>query len=429
MSTDIPEPLAHPGVLDAPTGSFAAIRSRVGTKRMGLGFFVIGLAWIFANSMATGTLVAAKIEILEPDNKVFYLGLVNALGGLLATVALFVWGAVSDLTRSRLGRRTPWIIVGSIGGAIGLVLIGLADTIGATIAAYIGYTIIFSAVPAAVLAIFPDRIPREKRGTASAIYGGAQVLGGAVAGIVASQSLDAPNPVYFVAAIVLLLGGLLFVVIAPDFSSKDDPRVKLDLKGLLESFKFPANAPDFYWAFAGRFLLLLGLFMVQNFSLYILSDYVGLEGQALKDTVLFVSLASLPTIILGTVIAGPVSDKIGRRKLPIFIASMLFGLAVLIPLISPTATGMILFGAISGFGLGAFLSVDSALMTEVLPSEESRGKDMGILNTANSVPGIIAPLVTASIVGVGFGYTPVFIVSLVVIVVGAFSIFKITSVR
>jgi len=429
MSTELPEPLAHPGVLDEPTRSIPTIRSRVSSKRLGFGLFIVGLAWVFANSIATATLLAAKIAILAPDDKVFFLGLATAMAGIVATLSLFFWGAISDLTRSRLGRRTPWILFGAISGTIGLSLIGLSDTIGGLLAAFIGYGLLFNALPAAVLAIFPDRIPRDKRGTASAVYGGAQVIGGAVANIIASQFITNPNAMFFVAAGILLVGSVVFVFLAPDYSSKDEPRAKLDLRGLGEAFKFPAKAPDFYWAFAGRFLLLLGLYMVQNFTLYILTDYIGLSTEETSTVLALSGFASLITIVIGIFVAGPVSDKIKRRKIPIFIASMLFGLAVLIPFVSPTGTSMIIFGAVSGLGLGAFLSVDSALMTEVLPSEESRGKDLGILNTANTVPGIIAPLATAAIVGIGFGYAPVFITSLIVIVIGAFSIFMIKSVR
>lgn len=429
MSSEIPEPLAHPGMLDEPTGVFAAVRSRTSTKRVNSGFFIIGIVWVFANAAATSTLMAAKIENLDPTNKVALLGAITALGGLIATIALFAWGVVSDLTRSRLGRRTPWVLVGGLGGGLGLLAIGLSDNIPAVFTSFIIFEIVFNALPAAMLAVFPDRIPRQKRGTSSAIYGGAQVLGGAVAGILASQFLTNTTPIYFVSSITLVVGVLLFVLVAPDYSSKDLPREKLDLRGILDSLKFPSNAPDFYWAFAGRFLMLLGLYMVSNFSLYILSDYIGLSGEELSSTVLLVGLAGLPTIVIGTVVAGPISDKIGRRKIPIFLASMLFGLAVLFPLLMPTPLGMILFSAVSGLGLGAFLSVDTALMTEVLPSEESRGKDLGILNTANTVPGIIAPLVTSAIVGIGIGYPPVFIVSLVIIIIGSFSIFKIKSVR
>jgi MFS family permease len=429
MSTEIPEPAAHPAILDEPTSTLGTIRSRTGTKRLGLGFFVVGFTWVFANSVATALPLQAKIAILAPDDKVFVLALFTALGGVFTTISLFFWGAISDLTRTRLGKRTPWIIFGAVSGSIGLVLIGISDTVGGLLAAFIVYGLLFNALPAAVLAIFPDRIPRDKRGTASAIYGGAQVLGGAIANIIASQFLSAPTMMFFIASGLLLVGGLVFVTIAPDFSSKDEPRVKLNMRGLAESFKFPANAPDFYWAFAGRFLLLLGLYMVQNFTLYILTDYIGLSNDEAAPIVALSGFASLITIVLGITLAGPISDKIKRRRMPIFIASMLFGVAVLLPLIWPTPTSMIIFAALSGLGLGAFLAVDTALMTEVLPSEESRGKDLGILNTANTVPGIIAPLITAGIIGLGFGYPPVFVISLVVILIGAFSIFKIKSVR
>lgn len=429
MSTELPEPAAHPTLLDEPTSTLGTIRSRTGTKRLGFGFFIVGLAWVFANSVATALPLQAKIAILAPDDKVFILALFTALGGVFTTIALFFWGSVSDLTRTRLGKRTPWIIFGAVSGSIGLVLIGISDSIGGLLTAFIGYGLLFNALPAAVLAIFPDRIPRDKRGTASAVYGGAQVLGGAIANIVGSQFLSAPSVMFFVASGILLAGGLLFVAIAPDFSSTDEPRVKLDMRGIASSFTFPAKAPDFYWAFAGRFLLLLGLYMVQNFTLYILTDYIGLTNDEAAPVVALTGFASLITIVLGITLAGPISDKIKRRRMPIFIASMLFGVAVVFPLLWPTPTAMIVFGAVSGLGLGAFLAVDTALMTEVLPSEESRGKDLGILNTANTVPGIIAPLVTAGIIGMGLGYPPVFVISLIVIVIGAFSIFMIKSVR
>ena len=433
MSTDLPEPtthpLAHPVAINEAPVSEAGVRSRVSLRRLNVGLFVIGLAWLFANSALNSVLLAAKLAILEPDDKVFLLGVMTAIAGVTTTVALFVWGAVSDLTRTRLGRRTPWIIFGAVGGAIGLVLIAQAQSFGTLLAANIFYGLTLNALPAAVLAIFPDRVPVEKRGTSSTVYGGAQVMAGAVAGIVASRFISAPNPMFYLSAGVLIVLVAAFLAIAPDYSSKDEPRAALDLSGMKEAFRFPSGAPDFYWAFTGRFLLLLGQFMVQNFMLYLLTDYIGLSDADAGNTVAVAGFASLVTIVIGTVVAGPLSDRIRRRKLPIFGASLLFGVAVLIPLTWPTATAMVLFAAVSGLGLGAFLSVDAALMTEVLPSQEARGKDLGILNTANTVPQVIAPLITSGIVTLGFGYRPVFMLAFVVILIGAFSIFKIKSVR
>jgi len=428
MSNELPEPYAHPAVLNEPTGAFGVPRKPVGTRRLGAAFLVIGLAWIFGNTLASTTLLAAKIEILDPDHKVFLFGLATAVAGATTTVSLFVFGAVSDRTRTRFGRRIPWIAFGTVTGTIGLVLIANASSVGVLFAAFFGYGILFSALPGSVLAMFPDRVPREKRGTLSAVYGGAQVLSGAVAGIIASRFLTDPRPLLLAGAAVMLVGGAVFVLLAREESNVDAPRDRLDVRGVLAAFRFPAGAPDFYWAFGGRFALLLGLYMVQNFGLYILTDYIGLSTAEAADNIALGGLVSLVTIVIGTVFAGPVSDRLGRRKAPIFVASMLFAIAVTIPLLWRTGPAMIVFGGISGLGLGAFLSVDAALMTEVLPSEESRGKDLGLLNTANTVPQIIAPLATAAIVGAA-GYTPVFLTSLVIVVIGAFSIFKIRSVR
>lgn len=428
MSNELPEPFAHPGVLREPTGSLAAPRRPIGTRRLGFAFLVIGIAWIFGNTLASGTLLAAKIEILDPEHKVFLFGLATAIAGATTTVSLFVFGAISDRTRTRFGRRIPWIAFGAGTGVIGLVLIGLAGSIGTLFAAFIGYGILFSALPGAVLAVFPDRVPRSKRGTLSAVYGGAQVFSGAIANVIASRFLTDPRPLLIGAAVLMLVGGVLFVLLAPEESNVDVPRDRLDLHGILAAFRFPANAPDFYWAFVGRFALLLGLYMVQNFGLYILTDYIGLSTADAAGFIAIGGLVSLVTIVVGTVFAGPVSDRLGRRKAPIFVASLLFAIAIVFPLVWRTGESMVVFSAIAGLGLGSFLSVDAALMTEVLPSEESRGKDLGLLNTANNVPQIIAPLATAAVVGVA-GYTPVFVISLVIVTIGAFSIFKIRSVQ
>jgi MFS family permease len=429
MSTNasIPEPLAHPTTIDDPD-VVVDPHPRVTVRRLGVALLIVGLCWTFAGNVGSTTLLAAKIQLLEPSNKVFLYGLATALYALINTVALFVWGVASDQARTRFGRRIPFVAFGAVGGAIGLVLMGLAGSVGWLIAAFLLYGVLFSALPAALLATFPDRVPMLRRGTLSAVYGGGQVFGGAVGAIVASRFLSKPDPLFFGIAVVMLVGGLLFVIIAPDHANRDQPRDRLDLKGLLAAFKFPAKAPDFYWAFAGRFLLLLGLYMVTNFSLYILTDYIHLSKADTANVIAISGLTSLVTIVAGTVIAGPVSDRLKRRKAPILVASALFGIGVLIPLFSPTAVGMIVSGAICGLGLGAFLSVDAALLTDVLPSKESGGKDLGILNTANTIPQVIAPLTAAAIVGIA-GYAPIFIIGFVIVVLGAVSIFRIRSVR
>ena len=430
MSNETPVPVVLGSVPIETADSLAtSIRSRVGQGRLGTALFIAGLGWVFGNAALTNVLLAAKVAIIAPDAKVAVLGATTALSAIAVTIALFVWGAISDLTRSRFGRRNPFVLIGAIGAVVFLGLLSISSSLPMLILSYLGYGLTFNALPAALLAVFPDRIPRDKRGTASAVYGGAQTLGGALATIIASRFIVNPDPFLFAGGFVILISAVLFLVLAPDFSNVDQAREKLDVRSLLGAFKFPKKAPDFYWAFVGRFAILFGGAMISTFQLYILTDYIHLDATEAGSTIAFAGVAALATIVIATITAGPISDKIGRRKAPIFLASLMFGVSFLLPVIWPTATAIIISSAISGLGLGAFLSVDSALMTEVLPSEESRGKDLGILNTANTVPQVVAPLVTSLVVGAGFGYPPVYLAALVVTVFGAFSIFKIKSVR
>jgi MFS family permease len=129
------------------------------------------------------------------------------------------------------------------------------------------------------------------------------------------------------------------------------------------------------------------------------------------------------------VIAGPISDKLGRRKIITVISAVIIAIAVIMPLIVHTQLGFLLYIGIGGFGLGMFLAVDGALMTQVLPSSASRGKDLGVLALPTNAGTLVGPLVAGAIIASGAGYPPVFIIGAVLCVVGAGILIPIKSVR
>jgi MFS family permease len=118
----------------------------------------------------------------------------------------------------------------------------------------------------------------------------------------------------------------------------------------------------------------------------------------------------------------------GRRKAPVIFSSVLIGVAVLVPFGWVGIGGVVLTAALAGLGFGIYLSVDAALMTEVLPSSADRAKDLGILNIANTGGQVIAPVVASVTVGIG-GYRPLFVVAAVVAIGSALCIRPIRSVR
>ena len=147
-------------------------------------------------------------------------------------------------------------------------------------------------------------------------------------------------------------------------------------------------------------------------------------------------LSSVTFVALATsgLLSGWLSDRLGRRKPLVFLSGLIMAMAVAAPLISATITGMYFYAVLIGLGYGAFMSVDLALMTQVLPvresGEEAVGKDLGILTTAINIPQILAPVLAAwLLIASGNNYPLLFIVAAAFVVAGAFFVLPIRSVR
>ena len=59
---------------------------------------------------------------------------------------------------------------------------------------------------------------------------------------------------------------------------------------------------------------------------------------------------------------------------------------------------MMLYAGVAGTGYGIYIAVDQALNVDVLPSQEEAGKDLGILNLANTVGQVLAPVIVGGVV-------------------------------
>jgi MFS family permease len=102
---------------------------------------------------------------------------VTGAGAMVALVANPVFGAFSDRTASRFGRRRPWTLAGALLGALSLLLLGQARGLWTMIIAWCLVQLTLNAAFAAVTAAVPDRVPRLQRGTVGGWLGAAQILG------------------------------------------------------------------------------------------------------------------------------------------------------------------------------------------------------------------------------------------------------------
>jgi len=386
-----------------------------------LGLFVI---W----GAVPGILLPLQVTGIDPANKVANLAVITTIGAFAAMLAQPIAGAISDRTRSRFGRRAPWLVGGALIGALALIGMSFANGIVQVAIAWVIVQVAYNFVQGPLSAILPDRVPRGALGTFAALGGMAAMIGAIGGQVLGASFASSIGTGYIALAGFSILTITLFIVFNKDKSSAEleVPPFQL-LKFIAAFWVSPVKHPDFFWAFVGRLLLYTGYFSVTGYNLFLLQDYVGLGDEGV-GYVAVIGLIGLAGMIPAILISGPLSDKFGRRKIFVFISSVLVGVGLAIPLISPTLGGMMLMGFVTGLGFGAFQSVDQALMTEVLPSAESFAKDLGVVNIAATLPQTLAPAVGGAVV-LAFGYAGIFPVGIVLSIVGAFAVFRIRSVR
>jgi MFS family permease len=373
-------------------------------------------------------LLPLQMAGIDEENKVANLAIVTTIGAFAAMLAQPLAGTLSDRTRSRFGKRAPWIVGGAVAGGLALIGMAAANGVVQIAIAWVVAQIAYNCVQGPLTTVLPDRVPSHRRGIFAAVTGMAGMLGAIGGQAVGANFAENIPGGYLVLAGLAIVALTLFVVFNPDKSSKDQERTPLRVVDFLKTFWVnPRKNPDFFWAFLGRLFLYTGYFAVTGYNLYILQDHVGLGADGVGQ-VAVLGLVALLGMLPAIIIAGALSDKLRRRRVFIFISSLLVGVGMLFPWIAPTLTSMLLMSFIAGVGFGAFQAVDQALMTEVLPDAASYGKDLGVVNIAATLPQTLAPGVGGAIV-LAFGYAGLFPVGIALSLLGAFAVYLIKSVR
>ncbi|MDA5284697.1 MFS transporter [Streptomyces sp. Isolate_45] len=379
-------------------------------------------------------LLPTQIAAIAPDDKVAVLGLIGGISAIFATAFNPIAGALSD----RSGRRGPWVLGGALASLAGLAFLGSVST---ALLVGIGWCLVqatMNVYQAAVTAIVPDRVPAVRRGTASALVGLGLPIGGTVGVLVASRTAEHLRAGYLVFGAIVAVAALLLTTFcrdlpragAADRTGAAEPAPAAPKGAQWAAFLSALANHDFRWAFIGRALMVLGYFSVVGYQLYILGDHIALPAGLTPPAAMAVlTPVSMVAMAVSTVVGGLLSDRWNRRKVFVGLSAALAGLVMVVPVISPTWTGMLVFSALNGLAFGCFMAVDTALVTLVLPRAEDAARDMGVLNVANAGPQIIAPFVASAVVtGLG-GYTPLFLVGGALSLVGALAILPIRSVR
>ncbi|MEU8227563.1 MFS transporter [Kribbella sp. NPDC048915] len=370
-------------------------------------------------------LLAKQSEVVAPGNKEYVFGLVTGVGAAVSVLANPAFGALSDRTTSRHGRRVPWVVAGAVGGAIGLGILSGAHAVALMLLGWCLMQLFGNALLAAVTAAVPDRVPVVQRGSVGGWVAISQVLG-ALVGTALAAAFDSFTLGYVACAVFLVLSVVPYLMRSGDVRLVERPAFVLGdfLKGFWIS---PRRYPDFGWAWLTRFLFNVGNALGTLYLFYYLQDQVRIAD---PDTGVLNLTAIYSGCVLVTAISfGRWSDRLARRKVFVTASGWVMAAAGVVLALWPTWPGAILGAIILGAGFGVYLAVDFALLTQVLPSARDRGKDLGVINIANSLPQVLAPAVAAPVVKHLGGYPVLYFLASAVTLLAGVLVTRIRSVN
>lgn len=366
--------------------------------------------WLGSNLLWGAMLVVLlpkQIEDMEPTRRGEYLGLAFSLAALVALVVPLIAGGLSDRCASRWGRRRPYIFWGTL-----LTLAGLAAM------AHFGRLLLFwpflgayclvqlgnNTATAAYSGVIPDLVPSEQRGTASG-YMALMSQVGTLIGALVSGPLAQANRLE--TAYLLIGGAMTAAMLATVLGIRENPlpfrpsRLS-PLEHLRSLWIDPRKHPDFAWVWLTRALVMLGFYAVQPFVQYYLRDVIGVTTPAATASEM------LGLILIGATISsfvgGHLSDRIGRKRV-VYFANGLIAVTAFVLTFCRTLEQALAVGMLFGLGYGAYISVDWALGTDVLPSRKDAGKDMAVWHISMVLPQTISPAAAGLLLG-AFGTTP-----------------------
>jgi MFS family permease len=429
-----------------------------------LDFTVLSLYWVAIgylwNSLGGLILPNLVVHLVGSANKGVALGTLEGIGSLMAVVWQPLVGAYSDRTRTRFGRRLPFITIGTLGDVVFLVGIAFSGSYWMVLVLYFLLQTASNTAQGPYQGLLPDVVPEAQRGIGSGFYGISNVVGlftGTVVGGYILAQAGARAAILSI-CVVLLATMLPTVLLVPDRALPASAQFQSLRQAVVTTFSRPLRQTSFLWLMGSRLLILMGLVGVQSFVYFYFSDVFFHHDDKATATASYTLLGIV--IVCAFLISLPaarLSDRVGRR--PVILAGGLLGSAGVVVLVfsahqllpgalldwlggllhvPPLAAQATLAGILIGVGYGLFFSVDWAFIQDIIPQGEA-GLFMGFSNIATAGSGIIARFVGGflldpfnkgpQILGLPGGYPVIFSVFGIWLLIGAMLILKVPERR
>lgn len=382
--------------------------------------------------------LALKIRQVHPGGTAGGLSLVLGVGAFVALAANPFFGRLSDRTTSRFGMRRPWMLGGVICGSLGLLMIAVARNVPTILAGWCVAQLSFNALLAAMVALLPDQVPVEQRGRVAGLLGVGLPVG-LVGGVFLAQAVSGSVFLMFMAPAAAGVVSVLVLAAILDDRRLDPYRCPpYTPREFLGSFWVnPVRHPDFWWVWLSRFLLYMGVAMLITYNVFYLIDHLGISRERVPRLVFIATLVLNVGLAVFGVVGGWLSDLAGgRRKVFIWSSAIVFGIGTAIIAFAASFDVFLVGVTLCGIGIGIYLAVDLALVSQVLPNPDDASKDLGIFGIASTLPQSLAPAIAPILLAVplfatgeGGNYSALYSVAALFAVAGALAIVPVKGVR
>ena len=426
----------------------------------------LNVFWI-ANNFHWQALLAIVIpsmvvKFLGNANKDINLTLVVVWGTLVALVVNPLVGALSDYATFRMGRRRPFMIIGTVLNVIVLVLFAFSPGWFSSTALLFVFALLFlllqftnNLANSPWSAIIADKVPQNQRGLTAGFNGLFTLLGlivgSGVAGIIVNKNDSLPMYRNEIVQIFLIIAVVQILFVAYTvLTVKETPLVRgkgtaFQIIPALKKFFFkPSRYPDLSWVLLARLLVMMGIWGVFYFLQYYFDDVLGGPGVKIIflnkpfEGALFTGTLFLPILLLfalpTSIFAGWASDHWGRKGL-VYLSGAMMTIVCLIFIFFQNQYAALISGAFFGIGFGAYTSVDWALTTDVLPQTNEAGKFMGIWSAMGILPQVVGITIGGIVLQLlhtlpnHLGYTTLFLVTIVYFGLGTLVIYQVKGVK
>lgn len=380
--------------------------------------------------------MALKVGSLENPSMpaTSMIGIILGTGAIAAAFGNVFFGRLSDRTRSRFGRRRPWLVGGALVMLLGLWLISVGTGLLSLTIGWFVTQLGANAALSAFMATLADQLPEKQYARVSAVVGIMQNVG--ILGAVWIATLFTANmsALFLVPGLIGVLAVVLYAAVLPDPVLTEQPP-KFDVLEILRTFWVsPRKYPEFALVWWQRFLVILASFLFTTFRLPFLMERLSLDeatgAAVMAQGVLIYTIALVPVGYL----VGWISDKTGHRKLPVIVSVALFGIGTYLLFHVESVGHFFIVEALLGAAMGIYMGVDMAIVLSVLPNPKDAAKDLGVFNMANAGPQSLAPylggflLATAAPAGAA-NYGLLLTVAAVASIIGALIILPIKKVK